>query len=104
MDKTISLPNVEAIQKTGKSYKEAVQLLSDLNGVGWSVESVEYTLQCHRDAEEFAEGCRKQSPEDAQAEYEAEMKAEGAWLAMAEYDPQAQDEMYREDIMGGYYG
>lgn len=34
------------------------------------------------------------------SEAAAEIYAENAWLRAAEYDPEAQDEMYRDDMMG----
>lgn len=98
----INLENVEFMMEAGYTYQEAVQALADMNGNGWNVENVEYTLQCHRDALEYSKMCDEQSDEDAQAEYEFEMASEGAWLRQAEYDPEAQDEMHRDDMRGGY--
>lgn len=39
---------------------------------------------------------------DRKSEHEAEVYAENAWLRAAEYDPQAQDEMYRDDMRAGW--
>ena len=40
------------------------------------------------------------SAEEEHAMYAAEMASENAWLRAAEYDPEAFDEMAREDMNG----
>ena len=75
---------ITSIMNEGNTFDEAVEII--VSSTNLTTEDVYDALRAEEDRE------------DSAAVYEMETKAENAWLEKAEYDPEAQDEMRREDL------
>ena len=75
---------IKAIMDEGNTFEAALDIM--IGKMGITLEEMYDELRAEEDRE------------DSAAVYEMETKAENAWLEKTEYDPEAQDEMRREDL------
>lgn len=90
----------EAQREMGFTVEETLEMMAITNDI--TVEEVERRLHADDARQtELAIQAMKDEPFDPDL-YEHEMRCENAWMTQAEYDPEAQDEMRRDDMMGGF--